>query len=76
MNPDEFMELARGGAELTPTDKNYKVYVSGGRTPKFYFQHLSVDQQKEFIDLYNARKLKIAYPGHFYRMPFFMCVAD
>jgi len=47
---------------------------------KFYFQHLSEEQKREFVDRYNARNkqsypeygMKLAYPGHFYRLPFFM----
>lgn len=39
---------------------------------KFYFQHLSVDERKRFIELLNAQKLNIGVPGHFYRLPFFV----
>lgn len=42
------------------------------RQNKFYFQHLSVDERKRFIELLNAKALKIGYPGHFYVLPFFM----
>lgn len=42
---------------------------------KFYFQHLSKDQQARFIELYNERKIKMGYPGHFYTTPFF-CKRD
>lgn len=38
---------------------------------KFYFQHLSLEQRDEFIRLYNARKIMMAYPGHFYTVPYF-----
>lgn len=38
---------------------------------KFYFQHLSRDEQLKFIDLLNQRKVNLGYPGHFYRLPFF-----
>lgn len=58
MHPDDFMDIARGDkpGELGPTDKSYKVYVEGtGTFKKFYFQHLSEDQMREFVDLYNAR---------------------
>ena len=77
MAPDDFMEAARTGAEMGPTDKSYKVYVQGwapnGRNGgKFYFQHLSVEQQQEFIDLLNAKTMNIGYPGHFYTKPFFV----
>jgi hypothetical protein len=43
---------------------------------KFYFQHLSVDQQRRFIELLNAKKLKIGMPGHFYVRPFFCIPQD
>lgn len=37
---------------------------------KFYFQHLSPEQQQQFIDLYNAKKLNYGdYP--LYVLPFF-----
>ena len=39
---------------------------------KFYFQHLSDEQKKRFIELLNEKKLKIGVPGHFYTLPFFM----
>jgi hypothetical protein len=38
---------------------------------KFYFQHLDEAGQVKFIDLYNTRKLRLGFPGHFYRLPFF-----
>lgn len=40
---------------------------------KFYFQHLNRDQQRRFIELVNEGKVKIAFPGYFYVLPFF-CV--
>lgn len=39
---------------------------------KFYFQHLSVEQQQRFIDLLNAKKINIGMPGYFYARPFFI----
>jgi len=38
---------------------------------KFYFQHLSEEQQKRFIEIYNDKKMKLKYPGYFYVRPFF-----
>jgi hypothetical protein len=38
---------------------------------KFYFQHLSVDQRKRFVELLNDKKLKLNIPGYFYVLPFF-----
>ncbi len=70
MDPFDFMNTAIAGVEITPTDKSYKVYVQGGR--KFYFQHLTTEQKKEFVQLYNDHKVKLAYPGYFYVRPFFM----
>lgn len=71
LHPDDvFAEIEKGGT-LTPTDKNYKVYVSGGGSGKFYFQHFSPEQQQRFVDLMNDGKVKLAYPGHFYALPFF-----
>lgn len=71
--PDEFMQAVRDGCEIGPTDKSYKAYVEGlGTFAKFYYQHLSVEQRIEFIDLYNDRTMNIGYPGHFYQLPFFM----
>ena len=43
---------------------------------KFYFQHLSPEQQNKFIELYNAKKMKLGYPGHFYSRPFFCTPAQ
>lgn len=75
LNPATFMaRLEAGDVELTPTDKNYKVYADGAGLrghSKFYFQHLNEEQKQRFIELYNERKLKMAYPGHFYVLPFF-----
>ena len=76
MNPDEFMRLVREGFQVGPTDKSYKVYVQSpdgtGREGKFYFQHLTIDQRVEFVELLNNREINIGYPGHFYTRPFFV----
>ena len=76
---DLFMErLRKQDVVLGPTDKNYKVYVTNkGGDPigiKFYFQHLSDDQQTEFINLLNAGKIELDYPQHFYVLPYFICI--
>lgn len=77
-NPEAVMQWLEDQAiSLTPTDKNYKVYlnarVPGLKVPlKFYFQHFSVMQKERFVALYNDRHLKLEYPGHFYVFPFFM----
>jgi hypothetical protein len=71
MDPAIFMQHIEEGGEITPTDKPYKVYVERCGQ-KFYFEHLSQEQQTRFIELLNQRKLKIAHPGHFYVLPFFI----
>lgn len=70
-----FEQIERGAC-ITPTDKNYKVYVDlidhqVRGAGKFYFQHLDQDQQTRFIELLNQRKIKIGFPGYFYVTPFF-----
>lgn len=44
------------------------------RYSKFYFQHLSEEQKKRFVELVNEKKIKIDSPGYFYVLPFFMCI--
>lgn len=44
---------------------------SHSQEAKFYYKHLSEDQQREFIALYNSHVMQLGYPGSFYRMPFF-----
>lgn len=76
IHPDDLIRIMQTNGELGPTDKAYKVYVSTSdkRWGKFYFQHLSLEQRHQFIDLYNAnpRTFTIGYPGHFYVTPFFV----
>ena len=38
---------------------------------KFYFQHLSPEEQTRFIELYNAKRMNVGIPGYFYTTPFF-----
>jgi hypothetical protein len=38
---------------------------------KFYYQHLSPEQQTRFIEMVNAKEIKFGYPGHLYVTPFF-----
>lgn len=38
---------------------------------KFYFQHFSVEQQLRFIEMLNAGRIALGYPGYFYNLPFF-----
>lgn len=77
IHPDEFMQAVRDGVEIGPTDKNYKAYLSGPGfdNAKFYFQHLSEAQMQEFVELLNAKSVKIGLPGHFYTRPYFISYA-
>jgi hypothetical protein len=74
LDPVEALRLIESGAEITPTDKSYKLYVAGSGSPtgKTYFQHFSAEQQQKLIELVNAKTVKFAYPGRFYVLPFFM----
>lgn len=78
LNPTLFLErLQADDVRIIPTDKDYKVYVeaTGGESlgyAKFYFQHFSSKQQKQFIELLNAGRVKFGEPGHFYVDPFFI----
>ena len=38
---------------------------------KFYNQHLSDEQRREFIALYNGKVMRLGYPGRFYGGLFF-----
>lgn len=130
--PARFMELARQGWYLIPTDNAHKVYLgpplpdetkarlkklwrekwravaftacreddsrptaqevedklehlwdahgaaqawTPARHYSFYFAHLSVEQQHEFVAMYNENKLNVGHPGHFYVPPYF-CVEE
>lgn len=69
LNPETVLNLIEfDGAEVTPTDKNYKIYVNG---KKVYFEDFTDEQKSKFISLYNDKKMKMAYPGHFYVLPYF-----
>ena len=46
-------------------------WLHGDQSAKFYYQHLSTEQRAEFIALYSDGQMKVGYPGHFYRLPFF-----
>lgn len=71
LSEEAFLDAVRRGVEIGPTDKNYKVYVD--HRHKFYFQHLSVEGRKSFIEMLNAGVVRFGMPGHFYVLPFF-CV--
>jgi len=56
-----------------PMDQSHWVWETRLRDEcKFYFQHLSDEQRQRFVELLNDKKLKLSYPGYFYRMPFFI----
>lgn len=74
--------LEAGDVFLATTDKNYKAYLrnDGGEnlaspSGKFYFQHLSAEQQMRFVDLVNAKKIKFASDLGFSVLPYFMISA-
>jgi hypothetical protein len=53
-----------------PMCRGTKVRAAGPET-KFYYPHLSIEQQDRFIELHNSGRLRIGYPGRLYRVPFF-----
>ena len=65
MDPEDFMEGVRSGAEIGPTDKSYKFYF-GNHDGKFYTQHLSEEQGWEFHRLWTAKSINFGYPGYPY----------
>ncbi|BCG50253.1 hypothetical protein [Ralstonia phage RP13] len=71
---EKALELIKNGATVTPTDKNYKMYINDGNGSdiKFYFHHFTPTQCQEFCDLMRDHKMKIMYPGYFYTLPFFI----
>lgn len=72
MRPSIALEAIKSGATVTPTDKNYKIYIEGGTVPlpspggKCYLNHFSESQAVEFVLLNESGKMKLHYPGHFY----------
>jgi hypothetical protein len=74
ISPGEFWRRVTAGYEVIPTDKNYKAYVRDGSEHgenKFYFQHFGDEDKRRFIEAVNDGSMRIGYPGHFYRLPFF-----
>lgn len=69
LHPDKAIELMSDGVQVTPTDKNYKMYLGG---QKVYFQHFEKSHIDEFIEIVNGGFARMAYPGHFYVLPFFV----
>ena len=72
-HPDDFMDAINNHKTvLGTTDKNYKVYVTNLPSIKFYFHHLSDEQMKRFVDIYNSQQIKYSLDIPFYVLPFFM----
>jgi hypothetical protein len=78
LNGDILMaRIEAGTIFLEGSDKNYKVYIKAtdGSEPlkaiKFYFQHLSEEQMKRFVELWNEKCIKHSL----YVMPYFMQVS-
>lgn len=77
MRPDDLFAAIAVGAEIGPTDKNYKVYVRGGDRithggargtfeGKFYTSHLNRRDATRLRALLDEGRVKVGYPGHFY----------
>ena len=75
IDPNSFMLRIKAGDELGVTDKNYKAYLPGTDYPKFYFQHLSVEQRREFAAMMSRNEIVYGFPGHFTVLPFFVRLA-
>lgn len=52
-------------------DEQVAPFSESTKQAKFYYVHLSEEQQHEFIDLHNSRQMHIGYPGRFYQPPYF-----
>lgn len=79
MSEEAFFKAIEDGVAITPTDKNYKVYVDvpfATGIGKFYFQHLSEEGRQKFISLHNDRKMVFKEPGYLYTMPYFCKLRD
>jgi restriction system protein len=73
LHPHVFLDLVEKGAELIPTDKDYKAYIRFKKSQtKFYFQHLSREDINRYIELSEKRKINFGYPGFFYKKPYFL----
>lgn len=74
LEPERFLQRLHEGWYLGPTDKRYKAYLGpevGTQHAKFYYQHFSLQQQEEFLALYNSGQMNIGYPYGLYVLPFF-----
>lgn len=85
--PKDYVPEGKGWIKVTPLSRVTLPHFAKGHSDgsyvkvepdgphlfsKFYFQHLSQDQMIRFVELLNAQKLNIGYPGHFYTKPFFI----
>jgi len=55
-----------------PLLEGSEVTIDFEEVGKFYFQHLTAEQQGRFVELLNSDQMRLAYPGHFYRKPYFI----
>lgn len=68
-----FRQTFRGEGDPGGGDPTKWVWTTREVTEtKFYFQHLSTPARRRFVELLNQKKLKLDYPGYFYRLPFFI----
>lgn len=73
ISPARLLEILSEGGAVSPTDKNYKLYVKGPPDTeyphmKFYTHHfkLDVESAMEFRRRVLDHEVKIGYPGYFY----------
>lgn len=66
-----YLDEVLDGPERTAVPGEPLPPVRCGRA-KFYYQHLSSEQMQTFINLYRDGVMRLAYPGHFYVLPFFI----
>jgi len=64
-------DMRQPGSKCTGPDDCVHWVIEETQHAKFYFQHFGMHQMERFIELNNAGKLNIGYPGHFYVLPFF-----
>lgn len=76
MRPSVALKAIKEGAEVEPTDKNYKMYIrslstSACPTGKCYMNHFSESQAIELVLLWMKKQINFATPGTFYSgLPF------
>lgn len=79
---DVFMRAIELWAQIVPTDKDDKVYVTAEidddnadlaclQKATFLFHHLNEKQKERFLELYHAGRLNFGYPGVFFTLPYF-----